>query len=104
MSKPRRPWVRAFARNERGEAMHRYDARSVTLAALSFVVGAGPATAQNATTQPAAGYQTPRTSWGDPDLAGIYSNDDETGTPMERPAELEGLTLATVTPDKIAEI
>jgi hypothetical protein len=59
--------------------MHRYDAR---FAALSFVVAAGLATAQSTTTPPAAGYQTPRTSWGDPNLAGIYSNDDETGTPM----------------------
>ena len=54
---------------------------------------------------PPAGAQTgreaawsERTSWGDPDLAGIYSNDDETGTPMERPDEFEGLTLATITP------
>jgi hypothetical protein len=37
-------------------------------------------------------------------LAGIYSNDDETGTPMERPDEFEGLTLKTITPEKIAEI
>jgi hypothetical protein len=84
--------------------VHRYDARSSTFAALSFVVGAGLAAAQSATVQPAAAYQTPRTSWGDPDLAGIYSNDDETGTPLVRPAEFEGLSLATVTPEKIAEI
>jgi hypothetical protein len=83
--------------------MNLYDARSLTFAALSFVVGAGLATAQSDSAEP-AGYQTPRTSWGDPSLAGIYSNDDETGTPLERPNEFEGLTLATVTPEKIAEI
>ena len=83
--------------------MDRNNARSLTLAALSFVVGAGFATAQSDTTTP-AGFQPPRTSWGDPDLAGIYSNDDETGTPMERPAEFEGLTLADITPEKVAEI
>jgi hypothetical protein len=83
--------------------MDRNDARSLTFAALSFVVAAGIASAQIDTAGSAA-YRTPRTSWGDPDLAGIYSNDDETGTPMERPDEFEGLTLATVTPEKIAEI
>ena len=49
-------------------------------------------------------WKTPRTSWGDPDLQGIYSNDDETGTPMERPKDYEGLTLANVTPEKLQEI
>jgi hypothetical protein len=83
--------------------MHGYRARSLTFAASSFVVAAGLATAQSDTAAPAA-YQAPRTSWGDPDLAGIYSNDSETGTPMERPAEFEGLTLKTITPEKIAEI
>jgi hypothetical protein len=83
--------------------MHGYRARSLTFAALSFVVAASLATAQSDTAAPAA-YQAPRTSWGDPDLAGIYSNDDETGTPMERPAEFEGWTLKTITPEKIAAI
>jgi hypothetical protein len=84
-----------------GVAMHRSDAHSLSFVALSFVVGAGLATAQSDTAAP---FQTPRTSWGDPSLAGIYSNDDETGTPMERPAEFAGMTLAMLTPEKIAEI
>ena len=76
--------------------MRRIDAGSWAMGVLSFVA-ASLATAQTP-------FETPRTSWGDPDLAGIYSNDDETGTPMERPDEFEGLTLATITPEKIAEI
>ena len=83
--------------------MNRIQAGSLTLGVLSFVVASTLATAQTDAT-PTSGFQAARTSWGDPDLAGIYSNDDETGTPMERPAELEGLTLATITPEKIAEI
>ncbi len=83
--------------------MNLYNAPSLTLTALSFVVVTGLATAQSERQAPAA-FEMPRTSWGDPSLAGIYSNDDETGTPMERPAEFEGLTLATITPEKIAEI
>ena len=73
------------------------------IAAFLVAAAAGLATAQTATAPP-PNWQAPRTSWGDPDLAGIYSNDDETGTPMERPDEFEGLTLATITPAKIAEI
>ena len=35
-------------------------------------------------------YNPPRTPWGDPQLEGVYSNDDETGVPFERPAQFEG--------------
>jgi hypothetical protein len=80
--------------------LNRINARLVGVAVSSFVVAAVAQTDKAAT----SAWQTPRTSWGDPALAGIYSNDDETGTPMERPDEFEGLTLATITPEKIAEI
>ena len=39
-----------------------------------------------------------------PILQGTYSNDDETGTPMERPRELEGKTLADITPEELQKI
>ena len=45
-----------------------------------------------------------RTPWGHPDLQGTYSNDDETGTPMERPKELEGKTLDQITPEELQKI
>ena len=37
--------------------------------------------------------QTPTTSWGDPDLQGVW--DFRTITPLERPAELEGKEVLT---------
>ena len=49
-------------------------------------------------------WSAPRTPWGHPDLQGTYSNDDETGTPMERPRELEGKTLADITPEELQKI
>jgi len=49
-------------------------------------------------------WSVPRTPWGHPDLQGTYSNDDETGTPMERPKELEGKTLSSITPDELQKI
>ena len=32
-------------------------------------------------------YKAPRTPWGDPDLQGVWSSDDTSGIPRERPAE-----------------
>jgi len=37
---------------------------------------------------PAATYVTPRTPWGDPDLQGVWSSDDTSGIPRERPQNL----------------
>jgi hypothetical protein len=39
----------------------------------------------------------PRTPWGDPDLQGIYTNSNESGIAMERPAEFAGKRLDEVT-------
>jgi len=33
-------------------------------------------------------YVTPRTPWGDPDLQGVWSSDDTSGIPRERPEDL----------------
>ena len=33
-------------------------------------------------------YVTPRTPWGDPDLQGVWSSDDTSGIPMQRPQAL----------------
>ena len=35
-------------------------------------------------------YTPPRTSWGDPDLEGVWSFNDDVSTPFERPDELAG--------------
>jgi len=48
-------------------------------------------------------YKAPRTSWGDPDLSGNYTNKYEQGTPMERPAGFEGKSVYDVTPAELAE-
>ena len=46
----------------------------------------------------------PTTPWGDPDLSGVYSNDDETGTPMERPAAFDGRRIEDITPAELASL
>jgi hypothetical protein len=37
---------------------------------------------------PATSYVTPKTPWGEPDLQGVWSSDDTSGIPRERPAEM----------------
>src|SRR5215471_1585511 len=51
-----------------------------------------------------AAFKAPRTPWGDPDISGVYSNDDETGTPLERPAQFEGRRQEDITPAELKKI
>ena len=59
--------------------------------AIGFAVlaGAGIA-AQKAATAPSKAYTPGKTSWGDPNLQGIYSDKDENGIPFERPNQFDG--------------
>ncbi|HXD72927.1 MAG TPA: hypothetical protein VN628_04295 [Vicinamibacterales bacterium] len=53
----------------------------------------------------AAPQWTPaRTSWGDPDLRGTYSNDNEYAMPLERPEEFAGKRMSDLTPAELADI
>jgi hypothetical protein len=53
---------------------------------------------------PRGTYKPPRTSWGDPAIAGAYNNSDESGIPFERPQEFAGRTLDSFTPEELARI
>src|SRR5215212_3095411 len=53
---------------------------------------------------PAKSHSAPRTPWGHPDLQGTYSNDDETGTPMERPAQFAGKRQEDLTREEFATL
>jgi hypothetical protein len=48
------------------------------------------------------GYVPPKTAWGDPQIAGAYTNSDESGIPFERPAQFDGKKLADVSPDQLS--
>jgi hypothetical protein len=43
----------------------------------------------------AKAWASPKTPWGDPDLQGIFTTDDELGVPFERPDQFAGRTLVT---------
>jgi len=49
-------------------------------------------------------WTPPRTPWGDPDLQGVYTNSNEYGTPLERPAEFAGRSLDEVTAEDLARV
>jgi len=45
-----------------------------------------------------------RTSWGDPDLQGTFTNSNEYATPLERPAQFAGRRLEDITPEELAKV
>jgi hypothetical protein len=51
--------------------------------------------------QSPAGYTAPRTPWGDPDIQGLFTTDDELGVPFERPVAMG--TRQTVTDAEFAD-
>ena len=68
--------------------------RLAAVLALPLLFAAPPALAEDPVPSakdypaPPAGWQVPRTAWGDPDLRGMWPVDYLVGTPRERPAEL----------------
>jgi len=80
--------------------------RSLLLVAVACLVAGSSRieTQVNAQGSGARSWSAPRTPWGHPDLQGTYSNDDETGTPMERPRELEGKTLDSISSEELEKI
>jgi hypothetical protein len=77
---------------------NRLFAAGTVAVAIALVVSARGLTAQSAAKpeakpagKPAAARARamPRTPWGDPDLQGVWTSDEESGVPFERPAGLE---------------
>jgi hypothetical protein len=54
---------------------------------------AGQVSSVETKAQPAAGWEPPRTTWGHPDLQGVW--DPTTGTPLERPPEYKDREFLT---------
>jgi hypothetical protein len=83
---------------------------AVSVAAQSQASGSrlqGPGSSPEARTpRPGArkNYTPAKTPWGDPDLTGVYTNKDESGIPIERPAQFGGKTLDDVDDSEFAEI
>ncbi len=77
----------------------------VTLGALALGLGTALLATVPAAAQAGAGRWTaPRTPWGHPDLQGIYTNRDETNTPLERPDQFAGRRLDEFTQADLADL
>jgi hypothetical protein len=89
----------------------------VFLAAFAMMsLAAGPVAGQTTgavKTGPAKGspgalatrkWTPPRTPWGDPDLQGVYTNNDESGIPLERPSQFEGKKLEDVSESELEQL
>jgi hypothetical protein len=78
---------------------------ALALAVAIAILAAGLMHAQApARTARASSYSAPRTPWGDPDLQGIYTNSNESGTPLARPPEFAGKKPEDVTPEEMARL
>jgi hypothetical protein len=62
--------------------------RLIAVAVLSLAAAA--VSAQSQTGRQGQSYTVSRTAWGDPDLQGVWSYNDDVNTPFERPKELAG--------------
>src|ERR1700730_9511117 len=49
------------------------------------------------------GWTPSRTAWGDPEIAGVFTNSDESGIPFERPAQFAGRKIEDVTPAELGD-
>jgi hypothetical protein len=64
----------------------------IAVASLTSALVAGQTQAGS---KAAKAWASPKTPWGDPDLQGIFTTDDELGVPFERPDQFAGRTLVT---------
>jgi hypothetical protein len=55
---------------------------------LALAVSRSAAEPQGAPQRDARSWTQPRTAWGDPDLEGVWTSDDNFSVPLERPVEL----------------
>jgi hypothetical protein len=96
---PRARIVTAGSSREEGSSPsdERQPMNTPTVVLASALLAVLPAAAQQQ-------WHVPRTSWGDPDLQGVFANDNEYATPLERPAEFAGKTLADITPEELTAI
>jgi hypothetical protein len=49
-------------------------------------------------------YSLPKTPWGDPDISGVLTNNDESGIPLERPNQFEGKRLEDVSEGELEQL
>ena len=77
---------------------------STGLVAGQQPAGVAPQPSAKSSKQAGTRYVPPRTSWGDPDLQGNFTNKYEQSTPFERPPEFDGRRVEDVRGAELAAI
>lgn len=67
----------------------------VAVATAAWIVTAPRVEGQARDTAAGAPWNAPRTPWGDPDIQGVFTTDDELGVPFERPPQFGNRALVT---------
>jgi hypothetical protein len=77
-----------------------------TLAVITAVMSlASPRVSAQTPKPPSAKpYIPPKTPWGDPDLSGVFTNNDESNIPFERPNQFEGRRLEDVSEEELVDL
>ena len=74
------------------------------LRVLTWVLAAVSLASISVAGQAQSTWTAPKTPWGDPDVQGFFTNNDESGIPLERPDGFEGKGLDEVTDQELAEL
>ena len=80
------------------------------LFSITFAVGFAVAVSAQSpgSSKPAAPsarkYAAQKTAWGDPNISGVYTNNDESGIPLERPNQFEGKKLEDVSEGELQQL
>jgi hypothetical protein len=79
---------------------------SIAAATVGLVAATLSAQTPAKQTPPGPGkpYVVPKTPWGDPDLRGVYTNNDESGIPFERPAAFDGKSLKDISEAELDDL
>jgi hypothetical protein len=78
--------------------------RTLLIAMGAAALAAAGAAAQKPAAAPAKAYAPAKTSWGDPNLQGIYTDKDENGIPLERPNQFDGKRAEDVDDSELADV
>ena len=87
-----------------GARSHFSGALLVGWAVLVSIVGLMSVPVAGQSTKTAAAWKAPRTSWGDPDIQGNFTNLWETGTPLERPDQFAGRRLEDIKGQELIDL
>ena len=81
--------------------------RQISIGALAIIMMVGLLIPVVVTAQSRPGSPTwtpPRTPWGHPDIQGVYTNKDETNTPLERPDQFQGRSITDFSAAELAAL